>query len=248
MKLEQLGNVSEARRALQVSKRDSEEKIFINYRGMVTQNVIPEGHTEESLTHSKILLIAAKHSKEVEQQNHFSVKCPYKDACSRCSGTGALYKLAVEEIKTEEKDCQSCNGKGHIWIPCRKCNGTGRFLRTNKADDLRINVKCEACAKFEQEWDLEGVPHFSYRVRCRDCRGEQKKSRYTGIATITVCPKCHGHGFPLKKVWNPAVPFTLADKIEDVEVEDEATPVVDRVSDLKNSNQALIDQLFADEV
>ena len=236
----QLG-IRDARRILQVSKKATPEHVLINFGSMIVQGHIPEELSRADVIAAKNLLLQKYVDTSVSERGFFEIKSPFDECCTRCRGTGEIYKLKREEV--EEEHCEACDGEGFVWIPCRKCEGTGRFKKEEKG--LKINVECRACKRFEKEWPED--KHFHYRVRCRDCRGQDKKAKLIGLESTTPCPKCKEVGFFPKKVDNPALPFgTLAQAIEKIEPDEEPVPVKDRVTELHTDNQAMIEKLFAE--
>jgi hypothetical protein len=232
----------EARRIVQVGKKATPEHILVNYGSMVSQGHIPEDMTKDDVTEAKNVLLRSFVDQSVAEKGFFEIKAPFDDPCSRCHGTGEIYKLKREEV--EHEHCEACDGEGFVWIPCRKCNATGRFIKEEKG--LKINVECKACKRFENEWPEDKQYH--YRVRCRDCRGADKKAKLIGLESTTPCPKCKQIGFFPKQVSNPALPFgSLAQAIEKIDPEEEIVPVKDRVTELQSDNQAMIEKLFAEE-
>jgi len=234
---------AEARKALQVRKDTDQEHVYINFKAISEQKAFPPGKDQDYMIEARNVIIRPQVHESVRDRGFFENHVPYDEPCNLCKGTGERYKLQVEEV--EHKHCDACSGDGFVWIPCRKCQGTGRFKKED--GNLRINVECKACKRFENEWP-EGKK-YHYRVRCRDCRGLDKKVRYIGLQSTTRCQKCKGLGFFPKTINNPALSFeTLAQAIEKTtpQPEPEATVVVDRVIDLQLSNQEMIEKMFAE--
>ena len=235
-------SLKEAREALQVKPDTTREHVYINFKSIIEQSAYPKGKNKEYMIHARNVIINPQVHESVRDRGFFENHVPYDEPCDRCKGTGNIYKLKAEEV--DNKHCDACGGDGFVWIPCRKCQATGRFKKED--GNLRINVECKACKRFENEWP-EGKK-YHYRVRCRDCRGLDKKVRYVGLESTTPCPKCKELGFFPKTIHNPALSFeSLAQAIEKTSPEPEATVVVDRVTDLQLSNQEMIEKMFAEE-
>jgi len=230
--------LNEAYSALQVNQDSPNEHIFINFKSMVEQHVFPEGKDQKYIIAAKNAILIHRTHVQVRDRGFFVNGVPYEEPCSRCHGTGNLYKLIAEEIHNQH--CDSCNGEKFVWIPCRKCNATGRF----KTDDgnLRINVKCKACERFEKQWPND--KKFHYLVRCRDCRGLDTKVRYIGLESTTPCPVCKELGFFPKSIQNPVIIFgSIAQAIEKSEPQIEIKPD-DRICWLHETNQEKINKMF----
>jgi len=118
-------------------------------------------------------------------------KPTFKNACPKCNGTGELY-LFNRMLK--EVVCNRCV-KGKLWIPCTKCDGTGRnIVRFKKGGGTdSICTKCK---------DSPDDHKFQIEVVCRTCKG-------TTIAKIpvldyslkstTICPLCNSLGYIISK-------------------------------------------------
>jgi hypothetical protein len=179
---------------------------LINFRSMiVNDDILDNSHSD--LMKAKNVIIRTWIEEQLQNQGHWDIKSPYRDKCKRCYGTGEIYKLEKEKFK---KPCTYCSGNGYLWLICKNCRGSGRYIRKDEEyKDLIINVKCN-CDKFAKHYGKEYKGKI--RVRCRECRGtgialanlkkseswKDKDFRYTGkIYSTTKCPQCHGYGFPV---------------------------------------------------
>jgi len=197
---------------------------LINFRSMVVNDELTD-YSETNLMEAKNVIIRSWIEEQLQKQGHWDIKSPYKDECERCKGTGEIYKL-----EKEKKPCHACNGDGYLWLRCKNCKGTGRFITDDKKG-LRINVKCN-CTKFADHYGDEYKGKI--RVRCRKCLGKGtieglKNFRFTGkIYSTTKCPHCHGFGFPVtpKGHLNPVLSNQLVQIIntEDTTHEDPLNP------------------------
>lgn len=206
---------------------------LINFRSMIANDDI-EVPSTSILIEAKNIILRRWIEERLQEQGHWDLKSPYKDECTRCHGTGEIYKLEKEKFK---KDCEVCNGNGYLWLICRSCKGTGRYIRNDKkVKDLIINVVCN-CDKFAKKYGDEHKGQI--RVFCRECRGkggstslkpwQEENFRYTGkIYSTTKCPQCHGYGFPItpRGVVNPVLSNQLAQIIntEETTHEDPLVP------------------------
>ena len=75
---------------------------FINFRSMIANESLVE-YPDDILKEARNVIIRPWIESELQRQGHWDLKAPYKDACSRCNGTGELYKLEKEKFK---KDCE----------------------------------------------------------------------------------------------------------------------------------------------
>ncbi len=209
---------------------------LINFRSMIVNDDITD-HSRSELMEAKNVVIRTWIEEQLQKQGHWDIKSPYKDECKRCYGTGEIYKLEKEKFT---KPCTFCNGLGHLWLVCKNCKGSGRYINEDKeCKDLIINVKCN-CAKFAEEYGDKYKGKI--RVLCRECRGKgsatnlkkseswkDKDFRYTGkIYSTTKCPHCYGYGFPVtpRRFVNPVLSNKLAQIIntEPAVHEDPLTP------------------------
>jgi len=232
-------NITTARRILQLGKKASPEHVLMNFGAMISQGHIPEKMTQNDVMNARDFILRKHVNDSVAERGFFDIKSPFDNPCERCHGTGEIYKLKREE--TESENCKSCQGEGTVWIPCRNCKGTGRFIQKENGRKV-IDVECTSCMKFKDSWPPG--KEFHYLVLCQECRGKNKKAKMVGLESTTPCHKCKGIGFFPKKVENPALPFeNLAQVIEKIEPEVDMPPT-DRVSALQIENQETIAKMF----
>ncbi len=229
----------EATQLLQLNKQNiTVPYTLINFRSMIVKDDITD-HSHSNLMEAKNVIIRTYIEEQLQKQGHWDIKSPYKDECKRCHGTGEIYKLEKEKFK---KPCSICNGDGYLWLVCKNCRGSGRYIKTDEEyKDLIINVKCN-CFKFAEQYGDKYKGKI--RVRCQECRGKgtaaislkksevwkDKNFRYTGkIYSTTKCPECYGYGFPItpRGFVNPVLSNKLAQIIntEPAIHEDPLTPV-----------------------
>jgi DnaJ-class molecular chaperone len=130
--------------------------------------------------------------------------------CERCDGNGFV---AFYRSMPVEKRCSGCDGTGAFSYPCRKCDGSGRYIRGGK-DRGECNL-CKGGGRFYPENKKAVMSFFFERIVyipgttrrahvCRACGGNGVRLFYEKVASYMECPDCHGIGEI--KMWNPVIP------------------------------------------
>lgn len=180
---------------------------LINFHSMICQGYVPEGASSiQDLVEAKNTLLRSWVHSQVVRKGHFSIRVPFDSPCTKCRGTGEIYKLQRFEEKT--KDCPTCEGNGWFWKLCNDCKGTAE-------------PECK-CLRHKDEWPdkQQGL----VKVKCRECRSFKHKKRFVGLESTTKCHACKGFGFKYQhsqRVTNPVFPVS---KLEDIITQTEPEP------------------------
>jgi len=198
------------------------EQLLTNYQHLYLENLKEKKIEQLSiLTIAKFVLNRDLACREVAENGKFDHSVvPFDKPCKDCSGAGELWKFFKTTAETE---CKFCEGEGIRVIPCRACNETGRFVKTQA--NLKINVKCNKCNKKDESTGVVLVGKI--RVKCRSCRGSGIYRRLvidSSIKSTTFCKTCKGKGFMYKKEKEPTNPVLSEDigkKLKDAVVPQE---------------------------
>ncbi len=138
-----------------------------------------------------------------------------KAACPTCTGIGWIRSQIGQEsicprcrgFQQVDDDrlvaCDDCESRGYIvilvelreessrkWHQCRKCDGSGKLIRTWKDDDLE---DCEACGGSGHDIAFgaqHGIPVEN--TQCSVCHGRRMVRPI--VHETYECPRCNGEG------------------------------------------------------
>jgi DnaJ-class molecular chaperone len=130
--------------------------------------------------------------------------------CDRCRGNG--YVKFSEKVRIE-KSCPTCHGTGIFSYSCKKCNGSGKYIRNGKEiGECRL---CSGSGRFYPE-NKKGRSSFWSRTvyipgtmkeayPCKECSGNGTVLRWGLILHnhYIICSECDGIGEI--KMWNPII-------------------------------------------
>jgi DnaJ-class molecular chaperone len=141
-------------------------------------------------------------------------------SCENCEGKG--WKSFTSDLVKVK--CLHCDGTGAFYLPCKKCNGTGRYKHPKTGNDVGQCNLCLGSGKFYPrrkerrpcsihflEWDYrqplyvtlpsgERIPVNS----CKECGGDGFGVVPGRNFLYTICPICKGVGET--KIYNPVLP------------------------------------------
>jgi len=136
---------------------------------------------------AKMIILRHIVSEQMRVQRYFEIISPFENSCISCKGTGEIYKFNKKPVFV---NCWVCAGKKKITVKCRKCNGSGRYIK-RWPEGGGLNLKCTAC-------NGKGV----IRVKCSNCFGKGKIKKIVPDHTIkstTPCKHCKELGFIVPK-------------------------------------------------
>lgn len=138
--------------------------------------------------------------------------------CDSCEGRG--YNTFLNY--TRDVVCPDCKGDGKFWLPCKKCDGTGEYRRT---DTNKVVGSCYLCGGSGRFYPIyKSKPGAKVRSifgdsvtillpsgksqavnKCRKCRGEGTiEETDSSRPTHVRCRVCNGSGE--LKIYNPVLP------------------------------------------
>jgi hypothetical protein len=116
----------------------------------------------------------------------FEIESPFDNTCSKCQGSGELYKFFKKSVKV---NCHICGGSSNLEDNCPICKGNGRYIRRWKQGG-GVNLECKRC---------QGKGKV--KVSCRECKGKgqlKKAVLSDELKSTTPCKNCRQLGFIVK--------------------------------------------------
>ena len=183
----------------------------------------------DDLIQAKNILLRQIVLNQIETEGQFKIVAPFDNTCTKCGGSGELYKF---KRSSQRVTCMKCKKPddlrdhlislgnspeqidGFKVITCPSCDGTSRFTK-NKKDE-----PCKTCNGKYLTKDSESLTQVLRK--CETCRGKMKVKKFAinpELKSTTKCRYCSGKGFFIPKPEslpdNPAINSEIADQLKE---------------------------------
>jgi len=166
------------------------------------------------LKNARNLLIETNLLTQIHTTGQFEKwKKPFSNTCQKCKGAGEL--LLFNRI-TKDVTCNKCK-HGIVWLPCPKCDGTGRVIVRYKKGGGTDSI-CDKCLESTKEYikteeygtllklneknpESHPLNINKIKVSCRTCKGTTIAKILVldySLKSTTPCDSCDSLGYIIK--------------------------------------------------